>query len=97
MTSLSPSTSSEVPVHDVFVQSEIYAQGLSMVRAKYAGQPEALLPLLSPEEASEILEIPLSQISEAMKLGGAGFTFRTVVSPDYAYERATAITAGKAV
>jgi hypothetical protein len=68
-----------------------------MVRAKYAGQPEALLPLLLPEEASVILEIPLSQISEAMKLGDAGFTFRTVVSPDYAYERATAITAGKAV
>ena len=58
---------------------------------------QKLLPLLLPEEASEILEIPLSHISEAMKLGDAGFTFGTVVSPDYAYERATEITAGKAV
>ena len=87
MTSLLSSTFSEVPVHDVFVQSEIYesenyAKGSSMVRAKYAGEPEALLPLLLPEEASEILEVPLSQMSDAMKLGDRGFTFRTVISPD---------------
>jgi len=66
-----------------------------MVRAKYAGEPEALLPLLLPEEASEILEVPLSQMSDAMKLGDRGFTFRTVIAPDYAYKRATEITAGK--
>jgi hypothetical protein len=95
MTSLLPSTSSEVSVHDMFVKSEIYAKGSSMVRVKYAGQSEALLPLLLREEASEILEIPLSQILEAMNLGDAGFTFRTVVSPHYAYERATEIIAGK--
>jgi len=66
-----------------------------MVRSKYAGQPETLLPLLLPEEASEILEVPLSQMSDAMTLGDRGFTFRTVISPDYAYEQATKITAGK--
>lgn len=65
-----------------------------MERAKYAGQPEALLPLLLPGEASEILEVPLSQMLGAMTLGDKGFTFRTVISPDYAYERTTKITAG---
>jgi hypothetical protein len=81
------------PEYDVFVQS-VNSAGAGLVRCHYAGTPKLTFPILSHTEASEILKIPLQDITSAMQLRD-GFTFRTVVPLEFAHKQATAATLGK--
>jgi hypothetical protein len=81
------------PEYDVFVQS-VDSGGSGLVRCDYAGNSKLTFPLLSHTEASEILKVPLDEITSAMQLID-GFTFRTVVPLEFAHKQATAATSGR--
>jgi hypothetical protein len=87
-------TLSARPEYMVSVRSVKSADGSELVKATYAGCSDEMLPLLSHEEASEVLRVPLGDISSAMELP-RGVTYVTINSPIYANMKLEATRAGK--
>jgi hypothetical protein len=82
------------PEYQVSVQSVRSSDGSQLVKADYVECPKGMLPLMSRENASEVLGISLYYILSAMELP-RGVEYSTWNSPDFASQRAAEVVAGK--